>query len=299
MRLFQELFAGRTDVVGLDNGGCKRVLLEDWPKLWHDHLEGDTPIGVYPIMPNNTVWWGCVDVDTGNKPGAMYDTWWDAWRHCQLLQRVLNHLNIRSWLEVTRSLGVHVWVFANEPVPAITMRHALLAAHQIVDLPQKEVNPKQETLPPNKVGNYVRLPYTSSSEYQYIAVNGWNIPSLPHALELEDFLQEAHAQRTSLHTLQQAADLYRRPVVSVVSTGSRELGDIKNRSAYAAKLIEHGPFGTDRSKYLWLVARTLCEARIPFDVAWEAICEADRRHGKFLTADRADDLHALLAKAYQ
>lgn len=310
-RKFAELFAGRMDAYGTDEGGCVHLevvgrtaldVATDWAYLWHEHLnEPGRGIGIYPINKKNMVRWGCVDIDTGNKPGALYEEWWDAWQHSRLLERVLAELGIKAWLEVTRSAGVHVWVFATEPVPARIMRRALLAAHQIADLPQKEVNPKQETLAEGKVGNYVRLPYPCGRELgrQYVAKGGWNSPFMPDDLLWEEFTVQAYEDRSAPLVFEQAAELYRAaPAVASTNTSSYDPSRIKHRSAYAAALIVNGPKGTDRSAYLWMVARTLCEADVPFRDAWDALCEADRRWGKFHERDQVEHLYRLLEKAY-
>lgn len=299
---FLHLFAGRTDVFGTDTGGCVRIvkhphLFGFWSGITNDHLhKPDNAIGIYPVRPDNTVRWGCVDIDTGNKPGALYETWEDAWQHSLLLTRVLAELGIHGWIERTRSRGAHVWVFATEPMPARTMRRALLAAHQIVGLPQKEVNPKQETLAEGKVGNYVRLPYPHGAINQYVIEPDGD---MPEALTWEEFTVQAFEDRSVPLIFEQAAELYQEPPV-VASTPSKPFDGrkIRDRSAYAEALITRGPLHQDRSSYLWLVARTLQEADVPFSDAWEALAEADRRWGKFHAKGQVEHLYRMLEKAY-
>ena len=295
---FAALFAGRTDVIGSDSGGCIRLKPTDSMFDQYDcHLnETAAAIGIYPVMPDNTVWWGCVDIDTGTKPGALYETWEDAWQHSLLLKRVLAALNIKSWIERTRSRGAHLWVFATEPVPAATMRRALLAAHQIAGLSQKEVNPKQEELAPGKIGNYVRLPYPYRGINQYVIEPDIHIPE---ALSLDEFVGRAYDNRATPETLDNAADLYADiPVVASRPSSCFDTTAIRKRSAYVAALVQNGPLNKDRSAFLWLVARTLSEAEVPFAEAWEVICEADRRWGKFHDKGQVEHLYRLLEKAY-
>jgi hypothetical protein len=300
---FAALFAGRTDVVGTDTGGCVRTeearqhlgqsVEEHWAALFDGHLNYTSHgIGIYPVMPDNTVYWGCVDIDTGTKPGALYETWDDAWQHSLLLRRVLAELSIDAWIERTRSRGAHVWVFAHEPVPARTMRRALIAAHQIADLPHKEINPKQETLAEGKVGNYVRLPYP------YGGVNQQVIAPDRGALSLDVFVAGAYETRMPASTYAQVEDLYREPPTTPVASSSFDLDGVKHKSQYAAAMVIRGPLGTDRSAYLWRLARTLCEADVSFSDAWQVLCEADRRHGKFHENGHVEHLYRMLEKAY-
>lgn len=303
---FIKLFEGRTDAYGTDQGGCVRPDrdMDEWfdrAAYWiarfHDHLTKPAhAIGIYPIMPDNTVNWGCVDIDTGDKPGALYETWEDAWQHSLLLRRVLNQLGIEAWIEITRSEGAHVWVFASEPVPARVMRRALLAAHQIADLPQKEVNPKQEELAEGKLGNYVRLPYPYGAERQYVIDPDGD---MPEAMSWEEFTVEAYEARSPALIFEQAAELYRTPAAPAVASTTFDLDHVKHKSQYAAAMVIRGPIGTDRSAYLWRLARTLCEADVSFADAWAVLCEADRRHGKFHEAGHVEHLYQMLEKAYQ
>jgi hypothetical protein len=224
----------------------------------------------------------------------------DAWKHSVLLTRVLAHLDITGWIERTRSRGAHIWIFADQPVPARTMRRALLAAHQIAGLPQKEVNPKQEALAEGKIGNYVRLPYPYEAINQYILLaDDLDSNALaPVSLYLEDFVGRAYDNRTPAHVLDDVANLYQqapepRPVAS-----NLDFSAVRNKSAYAAKMVENGPVGQDRSSYLWHLAKTMSEADVAFRDAWDVICEADRRWGKFHAKNDVEALWDLLTKAY-
>lgn len=143
---FSNLFAGRLEAFGHEAGRC----VHRGPSVaaWVGHLFGAHPIGTYPVLPNNTCWWSCVDIDQ-DLPEAARD-----------VAEVYSHFGIRAWTERSRSKGWHVWVFHSEPVPCAVARAAGRAAVHLVDLPSStEVNPKQDSLPAGKLGNYVRLPY--------------------------------------------------------------------------------------------------------------------------------------------
>lgn len=193
------LFQGRTDAVGADHGGCVRINGEDdFVAALNGHLLGTEGMGAYPTGPDGTTWWGCVDIDTDDLGLA------------RNIVRLLDKLGVTAWLERSRSKGWHVWVFASAPVPAATMRRALLAVGQILKADLPEVNPKQETLADGSVGNYVRLPYLGAEvelPQRQVVVFPDNLEPIP----LKLFLRQALGSRTTPAALARAADLYRPP----------------------------------------------------------------------------------------
>jgi hypothetical protein len=181
---------------------------------WRDHVWGDLSVGVYPLVYHTeqthphgfvTQWmvkWGCVDVDLGYEA---------SWPIALNLQKALNALGIVSFIEITKSKGYHVWVFAADWVPAATMQHALRFACQLVDYTPKEVNPKQTELTPElPLGNYVNIPYAK----KWVAAGkrvvvllakpdgpvGWH--------SLEGFLEVAEANLSPTSVLAEAAALW-------------------------------------------------------------------------------------------
>lgn len=159
---FMKLFQGRDDAWGAVHGECKEE-----PVLkshWQNHLHSHGSLGIYPLMPwvagkhPLTPWpngelmvrWGCTDIDQG----------YDLIALAANVHNVLRVLGISSWVERTKGKGYHVWVFSSSWIEASIMRNALLFAHQVADVPPREVNPKQVSLEGLKgYGNYVNLPY--------------------------------------------------------------------------------------------------------------------------------------------
>ena len=79
---FAEIFAGRDDSYGLtywdgrEDGWrveCVRTPFTSHERrvaLFRDHLEGRQDVGIYPVRPDNTCRWGCVDIDFDDfEPG--------------------------------------------------------------------------------------------------------------------------------------------------------------------------------------------------------------------------------------
>ena len=159
---FMALFDGNHAAVGTEEGGCLRwpdqlPMLADvwWECMVKDHLTGEhSPIGVYPMVHSDAGWqvkWGCVDFDEGETQSLVY---------ARNVANALKAMGVQGWIERSRSKGYHVWVFAEEWVPADLMREALLGVCQVVDAPTREINPKSSGFDnPATLGNYVRIMY--------------------------------------------------------------------------------------------------------------------------------------------
>ena len=144
---FITLFQGNPAVIGTEEGGCDRSPHKTtadhmawWVTQMQQHLDGGPQAGVYPMVQTSdgfVVHWGCIDVDEGEEASLI---------HASNIVTVLRKFGVTGWIERSRSKGYHVWVFAQDWVPAQLMRHALLAAAQIAQAPTREINPKQSTL---------------------------------------------------------------------------------------------------------------------------------------------------------
>lgn len=187
---FATLFSGRLDAVGGDEG---RAIYEPYNETAVEaHLMGLNPIGVYPTWPDSAGlrWtrWGCCDIDTGD------------WSEAYMLARALEGMGLRPHVERSRSKGWHIWVFVETPVQAFQMRRCLKVAYAAIDLPAKEANPKSETLAPNQLGNYVRLPYPGGlivpKERQCMMI-GWTHQRDGEPLPLSGWVQGATWWATS------------------------------------------------------------------------------------------------------
>ena len=139
---FHDLFRGRRDAYGTLKGGVVRTAVthEDYTA----HLEGRVSIGVFPMLDDNTTWFGVIDLDEPNF---------------ELAQEMRQYLAWPSWLERSRSGNAHVWFFFDQPCPAWAVRGMLRNITQAFGRPEVEVFPKQDALREGMVGNYINLPY--------------------------------------------------------------------------------------------------------------------------------------------
>ena len=123
-----------------------------------DHLAGKKSIGIQPCRIDKTVQFGCIDVDPPD-----YGTF-KVEHYLSLFQQY--KLPIVPIL--SKSGGLHCYVFLKEPIPTIDLIEALKAFLLPLGLkPTTEVFPKQKELQKDdkgdiKPGNFINLPYYNS-----------------------------------------------------------------------------------------------------------------------------------------
>lgn len=282
--VFHSLFQGFPYAYGTDAGGCAWVGVSR--EVIENHLKGTNMIGTYPMVydpdkehhgpagfianeDNRPVYtdmkpelwkckWGAIDIDEGD----------DSIIYAQNAETILKALGITAWVELSRSKGCHVWVFAEDWVEAPTMRRALLAATQLSEISFDAVYPKQDFLdgPP---GNYMRLPYGGerpTGRQEIVDTNGYPI-------DLYDFLLDASTSRADLSALKRAADLWKAPVKNLPPERQYSRTPLMQRDGsrlrgVAKRMWEEGPngyyisggAGKGRHGFLGRFARAMWEA---------------------------------------
>lgn len=310
--MFANLFRGRTDAYGHNEGRMVPNAFGDTveqttqPHQWwiDRHLDGTEPIGVYPLMDDGNVWWGCTDLDNGESDLV----------HARNLATLLEAGGVNAWVERSRSKGFHVWTFASEPIPAMVMRHALLAAHQRLEIPAKEVNPKQTTMDGLKgYGNYVRLPYPGADNHngftesyrQCVIAGEERLRSATDTLTLMEFVTAAWGQRSPLLAYEFLAGKYVPPppraTVEIDTNHAAELDDLVSDMGLDLRCaFTYGPKeGHDRSSSLARMAHLAREDGLTASDAFMVMRDADRRWGKFFDRPDGDDqLLKMIERAY-
>ena len=282
---FMLLFGGRTDAHGTWEGGSKKspVSYETFAK----HLYGEELIGIYPLTDGSTVRWGCSDIDVDDL---------DAARNLQTALRVKS---VPSYVEKT-ARGFHVWVFANDWIPAPIMRRAFLSAHEVIGLPPKEVNPKQEEA--NGLGNYVRLPYPggidSMPENRYMLFDREDEP-----MTLKQFIDSAYDTRVNINLLRPLAERHRpktRAVLDQLQTSASVQEALTHVNAFVKNIWRNGPFESrDRSNTLCKMVHKMHEQGTPMNMAYIILHDADKRWGKFhLRTDCVEQLVKIVEDIY-
>ncbi|MDR1521853.1 MAG: DEAD/DEAH box helicase family protein [Streptococcaceae bacterium] len=135
-------------------------------KIVKDHLRGrddkgrETFFGLYPIMPDNTVYFLVIDFDKKN------------WKTEVLaFVKMAKKFQLSPLLEISQSgNGCHTWFFFEKNVPAkdarvlgeLLMKHALVENPEISFASFDRMSPNQDELTPNKFGNLIALPLQGS-----------------------------------------------------------------------------------------------------------------------------------------
>lgn len=254
---------------------------EEYEDLIKKHLEGDANIGVYPLWQKNGVWmvnWGAVDLDDGDISDV----------HANNLQKLLTKMGIVSWKEPSRSKGYHVWVYLQAPMAASLVRKALIGACRIVDVPVREVYPKQESLEKDSIGNCLRLPYPGGRTPGKQEVEGYS---------WQKFAKEALENRTLPATLRKLLPLHAATEpkkLKYVDRGFRLDGEFLG---LAKELWEKSEY-EDRSKALFGFATSLIWQEFTFEATLDWVRRFDDRLEKFTDRpDRERQLRNLVERA--
>jgi hypothetical protein len=315
-RLFADLFEGQPQAYGLVHGECVKAPVTR--KVWDEHLVGDTPIGVYPMRRfhphERKAWaqahgvdggdfyvkWGCTDLDNKDDPDSL-------WPLARNMHKALRALGIIAWIERTKGKGYHVWVFADEWVPAIVMRRALLAAHQVAGVAATEVNPKQVEPGAKGFGNYVNLPYPYGAVDRRVVLGAGcgSFFAPDEVITLDHFLDEARRSRASFETLRNAALLYKEPpkrTVGAYTEPNVEATEIAKRLKGLAYTIWFKGVleGRDRSGTLVRLAHLMAEqGNLTPGEALVVLRDADARWGKYFErADCDEQLRGMIDRAF-
>jgi hypothetical protein len=119
MQVFGDLFRGRTDVYGSYRCGDQlasgfQVKKQITNREIGHHLLGLVPLGIYPLLEDNTTRWICVDFDDQDF-GPERD-FYDSCKHC----------DITPAIGVSKSKRYHAWIFFDKPIPAAKARLVIL-----------------------------------------------------------------------------------------------------------------------------------------------------------------------------
>ncbi len=253
------------------------------------HLFGDEPLGVYPVLrDSNELWFGAIDWDIGDE---------DSLVHAYNVEQALAYLDINSFVEMSRSKGVHLWVYVEEPVPAELMRNALTSICDVVGAPTTEVFPKQVSLEGKTFGNCIRLPYPKirSTGRQGVRKGSWS-------LKLEDFVEAAYDSRTTSEHLTKVA-LLAKPKPKPAPLRQERLGNRREYPVWLDDLLKYGPSRTreavDRSGALWTIAVGLAFAGHDASEMRSVLIDWDSQWGQKYTNRSDGDLQydTLVSKA--
>lgn len=192
IKLFMSLFKGRDDVYGTrwenknkGTSGYSPVCLNKWrpgvcglPKIpcakcdnkdyavldedvIEEHLRGNTVVGIYPMLPDETGCFLAIDFYEG-----------DWQKDISVLRGVCQEIQIPVAVERSRfGKGGHAWFFFETPIPAALARRfgaSLLTSsmnrrHEIQFKSYDRLFPSQDTMPKGGLGNLIALPFQKSA----------------------------------------------------------------------------------------------------------------------------------------
>jgi len=192
IKLFMSLFKGRDDVYATRwenkkkaTSGYSPVCLNQWQaglcgkpkvscgkcpnKLYaaldehviKDHLRGESIVGIYPMLPDETCYFLAIDFDE-----------MDWQKDISMVREVCTDLAIPTAVERSRSgKGGHVWFFFEDRLSAALARRfgtALLTysmnkRHQIRFKSYDRFFPNQDTIPKGGFGNLIALPFQKAA----------------------------------------------------------------------------------------------------------------------------------------
>jgi tetratricopeptide (TPR) repeat protein len=135
-----------------------------------NHLLGNHTVGIYPVRLDNTVNFVAIDLDVskavaerGGPGGQVFAATMQRIRqYAARLYAVAAEHGLNPHLEESGYKGYHLWIFFYEPIPARIARTLGSELCRVVGPPGPdigvEVFPKQASLPPNSLGNLIKLP---------------------------------------------------------------------------------------------------------------------------------------------
>src|SRR5919202_5006153 len=111
---YRSLFVNRTDTYARQNDGSRsyhRVKKPLTDAVLRAHLRGDITVGLYSLGPDGKSRWGCIDSDEGEQ--VIFD-----------IRDELGRQGVPLYVERSRQ-GAHGWVFLEEPLPGVQIKHYL------------------------------------------------------------------------------------------------------------------------------------------------------------------------------
>ena len=243
IHLFRSLFQGREDVYAKrwenkskEKSGYAPVCLNEWQpgicrkpkiscskcnnkayaelneKVIENHLRGNTVIGIYPMLPEETCLFLAMDFDKDN---------WE--KDITVVRDVCNEFLIPIAVERSRSgKGCHAWFFFEHPVSAVLARKfatailtsAMSRRHEIKFKSYDRLFPSQDTMPKGGLGNLIALPLQKEAREN------------ANSEFIDNDFQSYQDQWAFLSGIQKISESHIEHLILTISPGN-ELGELK------------------------------------------------------------------------
>ncbi|MBC40716.1 MAG: hypothetical protein CML19_00565 [Pusillimonas sp.] len=159
-----EIHGTKETAKGTKKDGRGRTLQEQLSLVhWQKHLEGEASIGVIPITDDETCQWGCIDVDE-------YPVDIDH------LQKLIKDMRLPLVPCMTKSGGVHLFLFTQKPVSAYKFKTKLEEIAAAMGRTGDEIFPKQyqwsrQVERHKQTGNWLNMPYFGGTDTTRYGLN--------------------------------------------------------------------------------------------------------------------------------
>ncbi|MER8853011.1 hypothetical protein NKH94_15590 [Mesorhizobium australicum] len=143
------------------------------PQLWEAHVKGEGPgLGIIPLRSDNTVLWGCIDIDVIGIDLAV-------------LEAKCKKLGLPLVICRSKSGGAHCFLFLRDPVDATVVVDALSAWAAVLGYGGCEIFPKQTTRYDleKDVGNWLNMPYFFADKTTRYGIKNGDVLDLPHFID--------------------------------------------------------------------------------------------------------------------
>jgi hypothetical protein len=150
--------------------------------LWVEHLKGDKGLGVIPIDDNDECHWAALDIDI-----------YEGFDHNKM-EETIRRLKLPLIPCTTKSGGLHLYLFMNEPCKAKLIRSKMAEWATILGHGNAEIFPKQSELKDN-TGNWINMPYFNANQTTRYAIRNGK------PIKAADFLEYANKYSMSVTEL--------------------------------------------------------------------------------------------------
>lgn len=162
---------GRSELIGsVSNKGKHEA--KSWTEKraatvndWELHIQGKRGLGIMPLMSDNRVKFGAIDIDVYRNFSLE-----------ELNQSIVQELKMPLILCRSKSGGPHVFLFVEEPVPASEMIEKLDAIAGYLGHGTSEIFPKQAMINPEdksstEYGSFINMPYYGGTQFLRYALD--------------------------------------------------------------------------------------------------------------------------------
>lgn len=158
--------------------------------LFQMHFAGEQGLGIVPIRDDQRCVFGALDIDQYEDKEAGIA----ALDHARLVEKI-SDAGMPLVVCSTKSGGAHCYLFLSEPVRADIVQDRLREFADALGHPAIEIFPKQKTLKPQDVGNWINMPYFDvvSGEFDRYAFDALGEP----IMDLGKFCDYAEHMRVS------------------------------------------------------------------------------------------------------